>query len=61
MAIQTITTDKYLIFICNDKVNYVHNQAGQNTSYNDECYTIEEFTIEQDWLDRLLELGITIE
>lgn len=60
MAIQTVTTEKYLIFICDDKINYVYNQSGQQTSYNDECWTKEEYTTEQEWLDRLNELGITL-
>ena len=61
MAIQTVTTEKYLIFINGDKINYVHNESGQTTTYCDECWTKEEFTTEQEWLDRLTELGITLE
>ena len=61
MAIQTVTTEKYLIFICEDKINYNYNGVGEQTSYNDACWNIEEFNTEEDWLIRLLELGIIIE
>jgi hypothetical protein len=61
MAIQTINMEKWLIFINGDFINYNKNENGQFTSYNDDVWTKEEFNSEQDWINRLTELGINIE
>ena len=61
MALQNVTSELYLIFTTEGKINYNHNEVGMQTTYCDSCWTKEEFTIEQDWLDRLTELGVVDE
>jgi len=61
MAQVNITSEKYLILQIDGKIAYFHKEANETTTYCDTCWTVEEFTAEQDWLDRLEELNVTIE
>ena len=61
MAQANINTDKYLIFIDGEKINYVHNEVNMVTTYCNGCWTKEEYTTEQEWLDRLTVLGVVDE
>lgn len=61
MALVNITTNKYLILINGELIKYVHNTSGNTTTYCDSCWAVEEYSTEQEWIDRLDQLGITIE
>jgi hypothetical protein len=56
-----ITENKWLIFFLegdSNPVNYFQSEIGVNTSYCDDCWTLEEYNTELAWLERLLEFGI---
>jgi hypothetical protein len=61
MAIITYLGDKYLIFINGDTVRYQLSVAGDRTSYNDNVWNREEYSLEEDWINRLEELGVVDE
>ena len=64
MAIVDIPKEesKWVIFFISGEVkSYFHSAIGVCTSYNDEAWTIEEYNTEEEWLIRLIELGIILE
>ena len=61
MAQVTINTEKWLILKAGEHISYVYNFLGQITTYNNDFWTIEEFVTEQEWLDRLDELGVVMD
>ena len=60
MGIVTYIGTKHLIFTHSnvEKTHYMKPVNGQKVSYNNDVWTKEEYLLEQDWLDRLSELGI---
>jgi len=60
--IQYIGT-KHLIFTHSnvEKTHYMKPIDGQKISYNDVVWNKEEFILEEDWINRLTELGVVDE
>ena len=53
------TENKWLIFFLDSEPNsWFNSPLGSSTTYNDEVWTVEEYDTEEEWIIRLIELGI---
>jgi len=53
------TENKWLIFFLDNEPNsWFNSPLGSSTTYNDEVWTVEEYDTEEEWIIRLIELGI---